>query len=42
MKKIINANDIKASNNTEKCKLMIAIIKGQALYIGNSKDKIKR
>ncbi len=41
MKEIINARDIKTSNNTQRCKLMISIIKGKALYMSNLKDENK-
>ncbi len=33
MKKIISEQDIKKANNIERCKLLIEIIKGQAMYI---------
>lgn len=32
MKKVINEEDIKKSNNQERCKLLLMIIKGQAIY----------
>ncbi len=32
MKKVINETDIRKSNNLERCKLILAIIKGQVVY----------
>lgn len=32
MKKIIKEQDIRKASNVERCKLIIAIIKGQAIY----------
>ena len=32
MKKIINEEDIRKANNIERCEMLIAIIKGQAIY----------
>lgn len=32
MKKVINESDIKKANNIERCRMLIAIIKGQAIY----------
>ena len=32
MKKIINEDDIKKANNIERCKLLLMIIKEQAIY----------
>ncbi len=32
MKKVINEEDIKKANNLERCKLLLMIIKGQAIY----------
>lgn len=32
MKKVINEEDIRKANNQERCKLLLMIIKGQAIY----------
>lgn len=32
MKKVINEEDIRKSNDLERCRLLIAIINGQAVY----------
>lgn len=32
MKKVINEKDIQEANDIERCKMIIAIIKGQAIY----------
>lgn len=32
MKKVINEEDIKRANNIERCKMLLLIIKGQAIY----------
>lgn len=32
MKKVINEEDIRNSNDLERCKLLLMIIKGQAIY----------
>lgn len=32
MKKVINEKDIKKANNLERCRLLLMIIKGQAIY----------
>ena len=32
MSKVINEEDIRKSSNIERCRLLIAIIKGQAIY----------
>lgn len=32
MKKTIKENELKKANNIEKCKLILQIIKGQAIY----------
>ncbi len=32
MKKVINESDIKKANNIERCRMLIAIIRGQAIY----------
>lgn len=32
MKKIINEKDIREASNIERCRILIAIIKGQAIY----------
>lgn len=32
MKRVINENDIKKATNVERCQILIAIIKGQAVY----------
>lgn len=32
MRKVINEIDIRKANNIERCKMIIAIIKGQAIY----------
>ena len=32
MKKVINEKDIRRANNIDRCRLLIAIIKGQAIY----------
>lgn len=32
MKKVINEEDIKKANNLERCQIILAIIKGQAMY----------
>ena len=33
MKKVINESDIKKANNIERCRMLIAIIKGEAVYV---------
>lgn len=35
--KIINDEDIRKANNSERCELLIEIIKGQAIYIQDVK-----
>lgn len=37
MKKVINQEDLKNATDIEKCQILIAIIKGQAIYTYNSK-----
>ncbi len=37
MKKVINEQDIKSATNIEKCQILLAIIKGQAIYTSNLK-----
>lgn len=32
MKKVINENDIRNANNVERCKLLLAIIRGEVVY----------
>ena len=32
MKKIINEKDIRKASNIERCRILIAIIKGEAIY----------
>ena len=32
MKKVINEKDIRKANNLERCRLLLMIIKGQAIY----------
>lgn len=32
MKKVINEEDLKQASNIEKCEILLAIIKGQAIY----------
>ena len=32
MKKVINEEDIRKATNIERCKMILAIIKGQAIY----------
>lgn len=32
MKKVINEEDIRKANNVDRCKMLILIIKGQAMY----------
>ena len=32
MKKVINESDIKKANNIQRCRMLIAIIRGQAIY----------
>ena len=32
MKKVINEEDIRKATNLERCKMILAIIKGQAIY----------
>lgn len=32
MKKVINEEDIQKADNIQKCKILIAIIKGEAIY----------
>lgn len=32
MKKVINENDIRRASNIERCRMFLAIIKGQAIY----------
>lgn len=32
MRKVINESDIKKANNIERCRMLIAIIRGQAIY----------
>lgn len=32
MKKVINENDIKKASNSERCQMILEIIKGQAMY----------
>lgn len=32
MKKVINENDIRKASNLERCEMILAIIKGQAMY----------
>ena len=39
MKKIINKNDIKKANNIERCRMIILIIKGQAIFKSEVKQK---
>lgn len=39
MKKIINEEDIREANNIERCQMLIAIIKGQAIYTQDIKIK---
>lgn len=37
MKRVINEQDLKTANNIEKCQILLAIIKGQAIYIQDIK-----
>lgn len=39
MKKIINKNDIKNASNLERCRMIILIIKGQAVFKSEVKQK---
>lgn len=39
MKKIICEEDIRKANNIERCEMLIAIIKGQAIYTQDIKIK---
>lgn len=39
MKKIINEEDIRKANNIQRCEMLIAIIKGQAIYMQDIKVK---
>ena len=32
MKKVINEEDIRKADNVERCRLLLAIIKGEAVY----------
>ena len=32
MKKVINEEDLQKANNIEKCQMLLAIIRGQAIY----------
>lgn len=32
MKRVINEKDLRKANNIEKCEILLAIIKGQAIY----------
>lgn len=38
MKKIIKYEDLRKANKSEKCKILLSIIKGQTVYIGNKKE----
>lgn len=42
MKKIINEDDIKSANNIERCQMILAIIKGQAIYTQDIKISKER
>lgn len=39
MKKVISKNDIKKANNIERCRMIILIIKGQAIFKSEVKQK---
>ena len=39
MKKIINEENIRKASNIERCRMLVAIIKGQAIYTQDIKIK---
>ena len=42
MKKVINDEDIKEADNIQRCKLLIAIIKGQVIYTQDIKTHTEK